>query len=421
MTTLEEFRWRGLLHTSSKGLADCLAKGSLAVYAGFDPSAPSLHVGSLLPLMGLARMQRMGHRPIGLLGGATGLIGDPSGKSQERPLLSREQVETNTRIIRNQIKCFLDPDCKEGTTIVDNGDWLRNLGAMDFLRDVGKYFPVSAMLGKESVRRRLASDTGISYTEFSYMLLQAYDFLVLFDNEKCRLQLGGTDQWGNITAGIELIRRARGAETHGMVFPLLTNSTGKKFGKTESGTIWLSAELTSPYRFYQFWYRTEDQNVEDYLKTFTWLRKDKITRLCLDGKESNSRRAHRALARELTAAVHGETALHRAEKTSQALFGGDLSDLSNEEISDAFSTAPSIQICKEALPMRIRDLVVQCGLSKSKGAATRLMRSGGLYVNNKRAVDDQIVIDVDQSLHGRFIVIRKGKKNYCLVSIQGVR
>src|SRR5205807_6019343 len=280
MNLFDEFKWRGMLHEATPDLREVLAKEKVTAYIGFDPSAPSLHVGSLLPIMGLARLQRFGHTPIAIAGGGTGLIGDPSGKTKERQLLSNEQVEENLVGIKEQLSHFLDFNAKENpASIVNNADWLGPITMMEFLRDVGKHFTVNSLLGKEAISRRLESDEGISFTEFSYPLLQAYDYLVLHDRFGCSLQLGGSDQWGNILAGIDLIRRLRGARAHGLVFPLVTTSAGVKFGKTEAGTVWLGAKLTSPYRFYQFWLNTDDRDAITYLKFFTWLSAAEISLL----------------------------------------------------------------------------------------------------------------------------------------------
>src|SRR6059036_1902244 len=317
----DEFQWRGMLYEATPDLREVLANEKLTAYIGFDPSAASLHVGNLLPVMGLARLQRFGHTPIAIAGGGTGLIGDPSGKTKERQLLTHEQVEENLVGIREQLSRFLDFDAKENPArIVNNADWLRPITMMEFLRDVGKYFTVNNLLGKEAISRRLESDEGISFTEFSYPLLQAYDYLVLYDRFGCSLQMGGSDQWGNIVAGIDLIRRVRGARAHALVFPLVMTSAGIKFGKTEAGAVWLDPKLTSPYRFYQFWLNTEDSDVVKYLKFFTWLAKEEISELEENVRtKPEERKAQRRLAREVTAMLHGETALESAVRASEVL------------------------------------------------------------------------------------------------------
>src|SRR6185436_15888550 len=339
----EEFQWRGMLHEATPELREVLAKEKLTAYIGFDPSAPSLHVGSLLPIMGLARAQRFGHTPIAIAGGGTGMIGDPSGKTKERQLLSREQVEANVLGIKEQLAHFLDFDASENPArIVNNADWLAPITMMEFLRDVGKHFTVNNLLGKEAISRRLESEEGISFTEFSYPLLQAYDYLVLHDRYQCTLQMGGSDQWGNILAGVDLIRRVRGAKAHALVFPLVTTASGVKFGKTEAGAVWLDAKLTSPYRFYQFWLNTDDRDVVTYLKFFTWLSKDEIDQLEQTVKTSPEKReAQRRLAREVTSMLHGETELDKAVRASEILFGKEISGLSVTDILDIFADVPS--------------------------------------------------------------------------------
>src|SRR5438067_13618659 len=321
MNIYDEFQWRGMLYEATPDLREVLANEKLTAYIGFDPSAASLHVGNLLPVMGLARLQRFGHTPIAIAGGGTGLIGDPSGKTKERQLLTHEQVDANLEGIKEQLSRFLDFNANGNPArIVNNADWLGPITMMEFLRDVGKHFTVNNLLGKEAISRRLESDEGISFTEFSYPLLQAYDYLVLYDRHRCTLQMGGSDQWGNILAGIDLIRRLRSAKTHGLVFLLVTTSSGVKFGKTEAGAVWLDAKLTSPYRFYQFWLNTDDRDVITYLKFFTWLPKEEIGALEQTVKSSPENRvAQRRLAREVTTMLHGETELEKAVRASEVL------------------------------------------------------------------------------------------------------
>src|SRR6184192_1377008 len=314
MNIYDEFQWRGMLYEATPELREVLVKDKVTAYIGFDPSAPSLHVGSLLPVMGLARLQKFVHTPIAIAGGGTGLIGDPSGKTKERQLLTHEQVEANLEGLKKQLSRFLDFNATDNPArIVNNAEWLAPITMMEFLRDVGKYFTVNNLIGKEAIKRRLESEEGISFTEFSYPLLQAYDYLVLHDRYKCTLQMGGSDQWGNIIAGIDLIRRLRSAKAHGLVFPLVTTSSGVKFGKTEAGAVWLDAKLTSPYRFYQFWLNTDDRDVIVYLKFFTWLSNEDIDQLEQTVKSSpENREAQRKLAREVTAMLHGESELEKA-------------------------------------------------------------------------------------------------------------
>src|SRR6184192_2607294 len=392
MNVFEEFKWRGMLYDASEGLEEALANHRITGYIGFDPTAASLHVGSLLPVMGLARLQKFGHTPIAIAGGGTGLIGDPSGKTKERQLLTHEQVEENLVGIKDQLGRFLDFNAKENPArIVNNADWLGPITMMEFLRDVGKHFTVNNLLAKEAIKRRLETDEGISFTEFSYPLLQAYDYLVLFDRYNCTLQMGGSDQWGNILAGTDLIRRLRGARAHALVFPLVTSATGVKFGKTEAGAVWLDAKLTSPYRFYQFWLNTDDRDVITYLKFFTWLSKEEIDDLEQSVKSApDKREAQHRLAREVTSMLHGETDLEKAVRASEVLFGKEISGLSVGEILDIFADVPSTDIDKskiESDKFTLGDALVLSGLAPSKGEAKRLVQSGGVAINNHR-IDD---------------------------------
>ncbi|HEX3083214.1 MAG TPA: tyrosine--tRNA ligase, partial [Pyrinomonadaceae bacterium] len=350
MNLYDEFDWRSMLYEATPDLREVLAKEKVTAYIGFDPSAASLHVGSLLPIMGLARLQRFGHTPIAIAGGGTGLIGDPK-PTKERPLLTTEQVAENLIGIKQQLARFLDFEARENPArIIDNAEWLGPITMLEFLRDVGKYFTVNNLIGKEAIKRRLESDEGISFTEFSYPLLQAYDFLVLHDRYKCNLQMGGSDQWGNIVAGVDLIRRLRGTRAHGLVFPLVTTSAGVKFGKTEAGAVWLDAKLTSPYRFYQFWLNTDDRDVITYLKFFTWLSKDELDELDERVKTAPEKRAaQKRLAREVTAMLHGETQLQKAARASEVLFGKEISGLTVSEILDIFADVPSTEIDKSKL------------------------------------------------------------------------
>ena len=424
MNLYDEFEWRGLIYEATPDVRDVLAKEKLTAYIGFDPSAPSLHVGSLLPIMGLARLQRLGHTPIAIAGGGTGLIGDPSGKTKERQLLDHGQVEENLVGIKQQLGRFLDFDAKDNPArIVNNADWLAPITMMEFLRDVGKYFTVNNLLGKEAISRRLESEEGISFTEFTYPLLQAYDYLVLFDRFKCTLQLGGSDQWGNILAGIDLIRRLRSARTHGLVFPLVTAATGVKFGKTEAGAVWLDPKLTSPYRFYQFWLNTDDRDVAMYLKFFTWLSKDEVDQLEQSVKtEPEKREAQRRLAHEVTAMLHGETELEKAVRASEVLFGKEISGMSVTEILDIFADVPSTELDKSKLAtdgFTLGDALVVAGLAPSKGEAKRLVQGGGVAINNVRADDVRKSISSSDFIDGQVLVLRKGAKHYHVIRITG--
>src|SRR2546428_1999372 len=346
MNLFDEFKWRGMLYEATPELREVLAKEKVTAYIGFDPSAASLHVGNLVPVMCLARLQRFDHTPIAIVGGGTGLIGDPGGKTSERQLLTTEQVEENLVGIKEQLSHFLDFSATaKPARIINNADWLGPISMMEFLRDVGKYFTVNNLMAKEAIKRRLETDEGISFTEFSYPLLQAYDYLVLHDRHGCTLQMGGSDQWGNIVAGIDLIRRLRSARAHGLVFPLVTTAAGVKFGKTEAGAVWLDPKLTSPYRFYQFWLNTDDRDALTYLKFFTWLSREEIAGLEESVRaEPDKRTAQRELARQVTAMVHGQAALEKALRASEVLFGKEIRGLSVDDILDIFADVPSTEL-----------------------------------------------------------------------------
>jgi tyrosyl-tRNA synthetase len=418
-----ELQWRGMIYDKVEGVQDLVANEKVTVYNGFDVTADSLHIGHIVPLIALARLQRFGHHPIALAGGGTTMIGDPSGKNSERPLMSLELIRANTEAIKKQLAHFLDFESKSNPArLLNNADWLTELNMIEFMRDVGKNFTVNYMLAKDSVRMRLEREDGLSFTEFTYMLLQSYDFLYLYDHYGCKLQTGGSDQWGNITAGVELIRRMRGAQAFGMVYPLITKSDGTKFGKSESGSVWLDPEKTSPYRLYQFWMNTDDKDVINYLRYFTFNDSLTIANLEVKVKEKpEEREAQRKLAKDMTLLVHGETALARAEQASQALFGGEISGLSAAEISDIFSDVPSFEMPKNALEggIPLVDLLVNASVVKSKGEARRSLQEGGIYLNNHRANDANQSVNSADMLEGQFIILRKGKKNYTLVKILG--
>jgi tyrosyl-tRNA synthetase len=418
-----EFEWRGLVYDATEGLRDLVAREKLTTYIGFDPTAASLHVGSLLPMISLGRLQRFGHPPIAVVGGGTGMIGDPSGKATERALLTVDQVEANVQGIRGQLSRFLDfNDAVTPARLVNNAEWLTKLSAIEFMRDVGKYFTVNYMLAKESVKRRSESDEGISYTEFSYLLLQSYDFLVLHDRYNCTLQMGGSDQWGNITAGIDFIRRQRGTKAHGLVSPLLTTASGTKFGKTEAGAVWLDPSLTSPFRFYQFWLNADDSDVGKYLRFFTFLDRPTIEQLEETTRTApESREAQRALAREVTRMVHGEEQVARAERASGVLFGEDISTLPAEDVLAVFDDVPSSTVTADTLAgegVPVVELLASSGLTASKGEATRLIRGGGVYVNNRRVTDERARLRAGDAIDGRLFVLRKGAKQNHVVKIE---
>lgn len=411
MNFLEELEWRGLIHDQSAGFSDCLNAGPVSAYNGFDPTAVSLHVGSLLPIMTLARLQKAGHKPVALVGGGTGMVGDPSGKSAERNLQTAEQVETNVRGIRAQLEAHLDfGPGKYSAELVNNGDWLSTLNYMEFLRDIGKHFTVNQMIAKESVRRRLDSEQGISYTEFSYMLLQAYDFLELYRRKGVTVQLGGSDQWGNITAGMDLIHRVERGQANGLTFPLVKSSSGVKFGKTEAGTIWLDPKLTSPYAFYQFWLNVDDAEVGTYLRYFTWCDKEEIEAIEASHAEApHQRLAQRELAEAVTQLLHGAEELTRAQHATAVLFGGDPRTLDAEALHQILDSVPNKSLPIEALrEMTIIDLLTESGLAASRGQAKTLVQGGGISLNG------ETVASLDSKatfLPGGFIFLRKGKKN----------
>lgn len=416
---LEELRWRGLLAQHTDGLSDALSRGMMSGYCGFDPSASSLHVGNLVPVMGLVHVQRHGHRPVFLAGGGTGMIGDPSGKSAERPLLSVDEIAANTSHIRAQLERFVDTRGKNAAIVRDNAEWLAPLKAIEFLRDVGKHFTVNYMTQKESVRSRL--EAGLSFTEFSYMLLQAYDYLQLYKRDTVTLQVGGSDQWGNITAGIELIRRTEGAEAHALTFPLLTTASGTKFGKTEAGAVWLDPDKTSPYRFYQFWINTDDRDSAQMLRFFTLLERAQIQALEQATTEKpEAREAQRALARDVTERVHGAEALRAAEEVSQLLFGkGDPSSLSKAALALLEKEIPTFLLA--TAPPHDTFAVLEAissgpeALFKSKGEARRALEQGGLYLNGERLGKERVDIPANQLLHEKYLLMRKGARSYGLV------
>ncbi len=421
MTLWDELQWRGLVSEATEGLADAFAREHVTAYIGFDPTASSLHVGSLLTVMGLARLQRFGHSPIAIVGGGTGMIGDPK-PTQERPLLSVEEIERNVAGIRVQLAKFLDFDCASNPArIINNADWLATFDLLAFLRDTGKYFTVNYLLQKEAVSRRLDSDEGISFTEFSYPLLQARDYLELFDRHHCTLQMGGSDQWGNITAGIDLVRKLRGARVHGLVWPLLTTSAGTKFGKTEAGTVWLDPGRTSPFQFYQFWLNTDDRDAIPHLRKFTFLERDAIAALDRATQDTPERReAQRVLARELTTIVHGADHTARAEQASSVLFGEDIATLPVEDVLAVFADVPSTELAMEQLGpdgVGIVDLVARVQLASSKSEARRLVQSGAVYVNNRRVADPQARVTREQAIAGQLFVVRKGQKQNHLVRL----
>jgi tyrosyl-tRNA synthetase len=413
---LDELRWRGLLYQHTDRLGVALEAGSLAAYCGFDPTAKSLHVGSLVPIMGLAHVQRSGHRPVVLLGSGTALIGDPSGKISERPLMDPDEVQANAVTMRAQLERFLETGGSKGARFLDNSEWLLALNAVEFMRDVGKHFTVNYMLAKESVKARVES--GISYTEFSYMLLQAYDYLELYRREGVTLQLGGSDQWGNITAGLELIRRATGGEAHGLTLPLVTTASGTKFGKTEAGSVWLDERQTSPYRFYQFWINVDDRDAATYLRWFTLLPHEEIESLEKTLiAEPEKRAAQHALARDVTERVHGPDAARVAEAVSGVLFGGREPRSLTKPDLDALSREIPYQTVKRTDGgQSLADVFVAAELAPSKSRARTLLDQGGAYVNGQRVGPDTSVADL-APLPDNHLLLRKGARDYALVRL----
>jgi len=418
---MDELTWRDFLEQISSPEVDTLfQRGGVTCYAGFDPSSSSLHVGNLLVIMALSHLQRHGHRPIALIGGATGLIGDPSGKSKERNLLTDDEVAFNIEMIKKQLMRFLDFEgpVSQRAALFNNADWLVPYRFVYFLRDVGKHFRIGDMLAKESVRNRMDREEGISFTEFSYMLLQAYDFYHLFENEKCLVQFGGNDQWGNITAGIELIRRLKGEQAFGLTIPLLVSSTGQKLGKTEEGTVYLDSDRTSPYQFYQYWIRSDDRDVIKYLKLFTYLSQDEIQTFEESLKaRPEERAAQKKLAFSLTSLVHGMEAARSAEKAALVLYGEEIKGLSDRDLEAIFTDVPSTEKSFSALDEGISfiELLVETGLTPSKGAGRKLITQGGVYINNKRETSHEKVIRREDCASDRIAVLRTGKKNYHLV------
>jgi tyrosyl-tRNA synthetase len=422
LSYLDELEWRGLLFQATEGAREALAQGRESVrgYCGFDPTAASLHVGHLVQIMGLVHLQRTGHRPVALVGGGTGLIGDPKATA-ERPLISKEEAAANVAAVRKQLERFLDFSGPRGALLRNNADWLSTLGAIDFLRDVGKHFTVNFMLGKEAVKARL--DSGISYTEFSYMLLQAYDFLELYKREGVTLQTGGSDQWGNIVAGRELLRRTLGVEAHGVTLPLITSSSGKKFGKTEAGAVWLDRSLTSAYRFYQFWINVEDADAGRYLRYFTLMPRGEIEEHERSVVAHPERRAaQEALAMDVTSRVHGADAAESARAVSHLLF---------DKSADPRQLTPdALRVLREEIPFKdlsgnevtpngvsVIELLVQTGLVTSKGEARRQLQQGAVSVNGRRLASEELVVPRDEAIHGNYYLVRKGARDLALVTV----
>jgi tyrosyl-tRNA synthetase len=417
MNLLEDLQWRGIIYqqTDEEGIKEILSKEKISLYCGIDPTADSMHIGHLLPFLTLRRFQKEGHRPIVLVGGATGLIGDPSGKKEERKLQTIEAIQHNVEALQKQLRRIFDFEGESGAILVNNYDWIGSMDVVTFLRDYGKHVGVNYMLAKDTIASRL--ETGISFTEFTYTILQAMDFLHLYEHHNCIMQIGGSDQWGNITTGLELIRKMQpeGAKAYGLTIPLVTKADGTKFGKTESGAVWLDPEKTSPYEFYQFWINTADADVVKYLKYFTFLSREEIEELEKSVQEEpHLRKAQKALAEEMTRLIHGEEALQQAIKISEALFSGDVKNLSAAEIKQGFKEVPSYEHASGE-EIGIVDLLVAAKISPSKRQAREDVANGAIYVNGERITDVGYVLGEKDKIEGQFTVIRRGKKKYFLI------
>ncbi|MGG3466377.1 tyrosine--tRNA ligase [Neobacillus pocheonensis] len=416
MDLLQDLAWRGIIYqqTDEEGLKDVLSKEKISLYCGVDPTADSMHIGHLLPFLTLRRFQQHGHRPIVLVGGATGLIGDPSGKSEERKLLTLETVQENVAGIKKQLASIFEFEGENGAIMVNNYDWAGSMDVVTFLRDIGKHIGVNYMLAKDTIASRL--ETGISFTEFTYTILQAMDFLHLYQNHNCKLQIGGSDQWGNITSGLELIRKieSEGSKAYGLTIPLVTKADGTKFGKTESGAVWLDPEKTTPYEFYQFWINAADADVVKYLKIFTFLSHEEIEQLeKAVEEEPHLRKAQKVLAEEMTRLIHGEDALEQAIKISQALFSGDVRNLSASEIKQGFKDVPSYAAANEE---NLVDLLVAAKISPSKRQAREDITNGAVTVNGEKITDTAYFLQETDRIEGQFTIIRRGKKKYTLIN-----
>jgi tyrosyl-tRNA synthetase len=417
MELLQDLQWRGIIYqqTDEEGIKDVLAKERISLYCGVDPTADSMHIGHLLPFLTLRRFQAQGHRPIVLVGGATGLIGDPSGKSEERNLQTLEAVQHNVSCIKKQLEKIFNFDGDNGAIMVNNYDWVGSMDIVTFLRDIGKHIGVNYMLAKDTIANRL--ETGISFTEFTYTILQAMDFMHLYEHHNCKLQIGGSDQWGNITTGLELIRKMmpEGSKAFGLTIPLVTKADGTKFGKTESGAVWLDSEKTTPYEFYQFWINTADADVVKYLKFFTFLSQEEIESLEKSvQEEAHLRKAQKALAEEMTRLIHGEDSLQQAIKISEALFSGDVKNLSAAEIQQGFKDVPSYEV-KEETEANLVDLLVAAKISPSKRQAREDITNGAVSLNGEKVTDSSYTLQAADKIEGKYTIIRRGKKKYYLI------
>ena len=423
MNFVEEMKWRGMIHDIMPGTEEQLQKEMTSAYIGFDPTADSLHIGSLVQIMTLVHLQRSGHKPFALVGGATGMVGDPSGKSKERNLLSADILEHNLKCVQKQLARFLDFDCGENSAeIVNNFDWFKGFGFLDFIRDVGKHISINYMMAKDSVKSRL--ETGMSFTEFTYQLVQGYDFYHLYTKHNCKIQLGGSDQWGNIVTGTELIRRKARGEAYAITTPLIKKADGTKFGKTEGGNVWLDSERTSPYKFYQYWLNASDEDAKTYIKIFTLMPKVEIDALIVEHQEAPHLRVlQKTLGKDVTIRVHGEAAYHRAIEASEILFGKDtaeqLKNIEERDLLDIFEGVPQFDISKSDLVsgIQIIDLLAQKSqVFQSNGEARRMLQSNAVSINKLKVGADK-VIGVDDLLNGKYILVQKGKKNYFLLKV----
>ncbi|HEX7545166.1 MAG TPA: tyrosine--tRNA ligase [Gemmatimonadaceae bacterium] len=416
-TLLEELAWRGLLYQQTEGLGDHLAGNVVTAYCGFDPTAPSLHIGNLVPVMLLVHLARAGHKAIALVGGGTAMIGDPSGKSDERPLASAAEITANASRIHRQLSRLFDAAGTKGVSLANNADWLLGLGALDFMREVGKHFSVNYLLAKDSVQSRI--ETGISYTEFSYLLLQAYDYLQLFGRHGCTLQVGGSDQWGNITAGMELVRRSAGGEAHALTSPLITTASGKKFGKTEAGAVWLDPSMTSPYQFYQFWINAEDADVGRYLRMFTFMPRGEIEALeAAHVKAPHERAAQRALAAAMTTLLHGADAARVAAEVSRVIFDKkiDAGSIADDVFATLAAEIPSVRYAK-ADELSVLD-VLEGAFQLSRSAGRKLVQQGGVTVNGEKLAADALTVPRGKAVRGRWFLVRKGGRDIALADVQ---
>ncbi len=429
MTFVEEMKWRGMIHDLMPGTEETLGKGMVSAYVGIDPTADSLHIGHLVSVMALKHLQMAGHKPIALVGGATGMIGDPSGKSQERNLLDEDALRHNQEALKKQLARFLDfsEDTANGAVMVNNYDWMKEFSFLDFIRDIGKHITVNYMMAKDSVKKRLGADSksGMSFTEFTYQLVQGYDFLELYRNNNCRLQMGGSDQWGNIVTGTELIRRKEGGEAFALTWPLITKADGGKFGKTEEGNVWLHPERTSPYKFYQFWLNVSDEDAEKYLKIFTLLNREEIEALAAEHDQApHTRIMQKKLAEEVTVMVHSREEYEMALEASGILFGKgtneSLENIREDVFLAVFEGVPQFEIPSADIDMDVLELLgVETSVFSSKGEARRMISGGGVSINKQKVPDTGHRIVASDFIKGKYLLVQRGKKNYFLIRVKG--